>query len=226
MIDPAILFEGVGCTIDGERVLHDVDLRLSAPRTAVIGANGSGKSTFARMLNGLRPCTEGRASVLGHDVARDAGALRRRVGFVFTNPEAQILMPTPAEDIALSLRDLPKSLRAARVRETLSRFGLDGRADQPASSLSGGQRQLLAIASVLATGPELVVADEPTTLLDLRNASRIGELLLGLDVPVIIVTHDLELAAACDEAVLFHEGTVRAVGAPDAVISTYRRIVG
>jgi biotin transport system ATP-binding protein len=226
VIGPAIRFDGVGCTIDGERVLRDVDLRLNAPRIAVIGANGSGKSTFARMLNGLRPCTQGSGSVLGQDIRRDAKALRQRIGFVFTNPEAQILMPTPAEDIALSLRDLPKRLRAERVRETLARFGLDGRDDQPASSLSGGQRQLLAIASVLTTEPDLVVADEPTTLLDLRNSRRIGELLLGLDVPVVIVTHDLELAAACDEAVLFEDGTVGAVGTPDDVIAAYLQTVG
>ncbi|WP_259363279.1 energy-coupling factor ABC transporter ATP-binding protein [Microbacterium esteraromaticum] len=226
MTDPGIRFEGAGCTIDGERILHDVDLSLSAPRTAVIGANGSGKSTFARMLNGLRPCTQGRASVLGHDIVRDARMLRDRVGFVFTNPEAQILMPTPAEDIALSLRDLPKPLRAERVLDTLSRFGLAGREDQPAAALSGGQRQLLAIASVLASEPDLLVADEPTTLLDLRNARSIGELLLGLEVPVVIVTHDLELAAACDEAVLFDEGRVHAVGAPVDVIAAYRRLIG
>ncbi|GAA2889785.1 ATP-binding cassette domain-containing protein [Microbacterium esteraromaticum] len=225
MTDPGIRFDGVECTVDGERVLHDVDLRLSAARTAVIGANGSGKSTFARMLNGLRAPTSGRATVLGYDVSRDARALRDRVGFVFTNPEAQILMPTAAEDVALSLRGLPRAQRAERVHETLSRFGLESRGDQPASSLSGGQRQLLAIASVLATEPDLVVADEPTTLLDLRNAQRIGDLLLSLDAPVVIVTHDLDLAAACDEVVLFDEGRVRGVGEPDDVIDAYRRLV-
>jgi len=223
--DPGIRFDGVECIVDGNRVLHDIDLRLSAPRTAVIGANGSGKSTFARMLNGLRPLTGGRASVLGFDISRGASALRDRVGFVFTNPEAQILMPTPAEDIALSLRGLPTTQRAERVQAMLSRFGLEGRGDQPASSLSGGQRQLLAIASVLATEPDLVVADEPTTLLDLRNARRIGDLLLSLDAPVVIVTHDLDLAGACDEVVLFDEGTVRGVGAPDDIIDAYRRLV-
>src|SRR5690606_39422094 len=86
-------------------------------------------------------------------------------------------------DIALSLRELPAAERTARVASILGRHGLADRADVPASALSGGQRQLLAIASVLATDPELLVADEPTTLLDLRNARRIGELLLHLEVP-------------------------------------------
>ena len=219
----AISCEGIGLTVDGAELLHDVDLRLTAGRTAVIGANGSGKSTFARMLNGLRLPTAGSLRVHGLDPMRDAKALRRHVGFVFTNPEAQLLMPTPAEDLALSLPGLSRSDRTARVARILEEHGLADRADVPVSGLSGGQRQLLAIASVLATDPGLVVADEPTTLLDLRNARRIGDLLLGLDVPLVLVTHDLELAARCDEAVLFEAGTVRAVGEPAAVIDEYRR---
>lgn len=223
IVDTAIVCDAVGVQVDGAVLLQDVSLRLTAARTAVIGANGSGKSTFARLLNGLRTSTTGSIRVHGLDPVRDAARLRRRVGFVFTNPEAQILMPTAAEDVALSLRDLPASERAARVTSILERYGLADRADVPASALSGGQRQLLALASVLSTEPRLVVADEPTTLLDLRNARRIGALLLALETPVVLVTHDLELAAQCDEAVLFEDGRVRAVGAPDAVIEEYRR---
>ncbi|HTN56211.1 MAG TPA: ABC transporter ATP-binding protein [Microbacterium sp.] len=219
----AIVCDAVGVEADGAVLLQDVTLRLTAARTAVIGANGSGKSTFARLLNGLTTRTSGSLLVHGMDPSREAARLRRRVGFVFTNPEAQILMPTPAEDVALSLRDLPAAQRAARVTAILDRYGLADRADVPASALSGGQRQLLALASVLATEPQLVVADEPTTLLDLRNARRIGELLLALETPVVLVTHDLELAAQCDEAVLFEGGRVRAVGAPAVVIEEYRR---
>ncbi|WP_336645663.1 energy-coupling factor ABC transporter ATP-binding protein [Microbacterium sp. USHLN186] len=225
MTGAEVVFDGVGCRVDDTVILHDVTLELRARRTAVIGGNGSGKSTFARMLNGLRTPTSGTARVLGLDPSRDGPQLRRRVGFVFTNPEAQILMPTPAEDLALSLSGVPRAERAERVAALLQRFGLDGRGEQPASTLSGGQRQLLAVAAVLATEPDLVVADEPTTLLDLRNARRIGDLLLGLDVPVVIVTHDLELAARCDEAVLFADGAVRAAGVPDDVIACYRESV-
>src|SRR5690606_31232900 len=168
-VDTAIVCHAVGVEVDGAALLQDVNLHLSAARTAVIGANGSGKSTFARLLNGLRASTSGSIRVHGLDPTKDAARLRRRVGIVFTNPEAQILMPTPAEDIALSLRELPAAERSARVASILGRHGLADRADVPASALSGGQRQLLAIASVLATDPELLVADEPTTLLDLRN---------------------------------------------------------
>ena len=216
--------DGVGVTVDDRVLLDDVTLELTAPRIAVIGANGSGKSTFARLLNGLMTPTTGTVTVHGLDALRERTAVRRRVGFVFTDPDAQILMPTPAEDLALSLRGRPRDEIAARVQETLERHGLGAHADIPASSLSGGQKQMLALAAVPPAEPALIVADEPTTLLDLRNARRIGDLLLSQEAQVLIVTHDLELAARCDTAVLFDGGRVVDQGEPEAVIARYRRL--
>ncbi|AVL98798.1 ABC transporter ATP-binding protein [Microbacterium sp. str. 'China'] len=225
MAEPGTLrLDGVGVTVDGRVLLDDVTLELTAPRIAVIGANGSGKSTFARLLNGLMTPTAGSVSVHGLDALRERAAVRRRVGFVFTDPDAQILMPTPAEDLALSLRGRARDEIAARVQETLERHGLGAHADIPASSLSGGQKQMLALAAVLLAEPALIVADEPTTLLDLRNARRIGDLLLSQEAQVLIVTHDLELAARCDTAVLFDGGRVVEQGEPERVIARYRRL--
>ena len=214
----------VSVELDGRPVLAEVELSLTAARIAVIGANGSGKSTFARLLNGLIEPTTGSVSVLGLDSVRDRTALRRRVGFVFTNPDAQILMPTPAEDLALSLRGRDRREVDRLVAETLAGHGLADHADVPASALSGGQKQMLALASVLITKPELIVADEPTTLLDLRNARRIGDLLLEQEAQVVLVTHDLELAGRCETAVLFEDGRVADVGEPAELIRTYRRM--
>ncbi|GAA2924824.1 energy-coupling factor ABC transporter ATP-binding protein [Microbacterium luteolum] len=222
----SIAVEGVSVDFDGRAVLHDVTVDLTAPTIAVIGANGSGKSTFARLLNGLVAPTTGQVTVDGLDTVRDRALVRRRAGFVFANPEAQILMPTPAEDLALSLRDLPRAQVQVRVRDTLAAQGLAAHADVPASTLSGGQKQMLALASVLITEPRVIVADEPTTLLDLRNACRIADLLLAQSAQVVLVTHDLELAARCHTAVLFDEGRVTASGAPDDVIEAYRRSCG
>lgn len=219
----AISIDGVSVEREGRMILRDVSLDLAARRTAVIGANGSGKSTFARLLNGLVTPSVGRVRVLGIDAARDARKLRRRVGFVFTDPQAQILMPTPAEDLALSLRRHPRAEIASRVAAILAEHGLGEHADAPASELSGGQKQMLALASVLATDPEMLVLDEPTTLLDLRNSRRIGELLLEQQARVVIATHDLELAGRCDQVVMFDRGVVAEVGAPESVIATYRR---
>lgn len=214
----------VSVELDGRPVLAEVELSLTDARIAVIGANGSGKSTFARLLNGLIEPTTGSVSVLGLDSVRDRTALRRRVGFVFTNPDAQILMPTPAEDLALSLRGRDRRVVDRLVAETLAGHGLADHADVPASALSGGQKQMLALASVLITEPELIVADEPTTLLDLRNARRIGDLLLEQEAQVVLVTHDLELAGRCETAVLFEDGRVADVGEPAELIRTYRRM--
>lgn len=216
--------DGVRVTVDDRVLLDDVTLELTAPRIAVVGANGSGKSTFARLLNGLMTPTEGTVSIHGLDVLRERTAVRRRVGFVFTDPDAQILMPTPAEDLALSLRGRPRDEIARHVQETLDRHGLGAHADVPASSLSGGQKQMLALAAVLLAEPALIVADEPTTLLDLRNARRIGDLLLSQEAQVLLVTHDLELAARCDTAVLFDGGRVVDQGDPETVIARYRRL--
>lgn len=191
----------------------------------MIGANGSGKSTFARLLNGLVRPTRGSVRVHGLDVGDELRRVRRAVGFVFTDPDAQILMPTVAEDVGFSLRQrgLSREQIAERVTTVLERYGLSDHADAPAHSLSGGQKQLLAIAGVLVGEPELVVADEPTTLLDLANARRIGALLIDeIAAQTVLITHDLELAARCDVAVRFADGRVVAVGDPTELVQTYR----
>lgn len=218
-----IVVDAVSVRFDGRSVLHDVSIAITAQTIAVIGANGSGKSTFARLLNGLIAPSSGSVSVHGLDTVRQRADVRKRVGFVFTNPDAQILMPTPAEDLALSLRGRPHTEVAARVRGTLEMHGLGDHADIPASNLSGGQKQMLALASVLIAEPRLIVADEPTTLLDLSNSRRIGDLLLAQAAQVVVVTHDLELAARCEVAVLFEDGRITASGAPSTVIETYRQ---
>jgi biotin transport system ATP-binding protein len=218
--------ESVSVELDGRLVLDEVTVQLDQHRIAVIGANGSGKSTFARVLDGLVAPTRGTARVLGFDVAREARRMRAEVGFVFTNPDAQILMPTVAEDVRLSLKGsgLDRSTIDARVASVLAAYGLAAHADAPAYSLSGGQKQLLALASVLVREPRLVIADEPTTLLDLGNARRIGALLIEeLPAQLVVVTHDLELAARCDIALRFHEGRLVELGDPAAVVERYQR---
>ncbi len=223
---PTISLDGVSVQVDGRPVLSDVSVDLSARHIAVIGANGSGKSTFARLLNGLVRPAAGSVVVHGLDSTTDRAELRRRVGFVFTNPDAQILMPTPAEDLALSVRGKDRVEIERLVERTLERFELAGHADVPASSLSGGQKQLLALASVLITRPQLIVADEPTTLLDLRNARRIGDLLLSQSAQLVLVTHDLRLAERCDTVLLFEDGRLIDVGEPCEIVDSYRRACG
>ena len=205
-------------------VLDETSLLVGESRVALIGPNGAGKSTLARLVNGLVTASTGAVHVDGVDVARRGREVRRRVAFTFTDPHAQLVMPTVAEDVALSLRATRSDRRArdAAVGEVLEQHGLAGLADRSVHALSGGQAQLLALASVLATGPDVLVADEPTTLLDLAASRRVGDLLMGLPQQVLLVTHDLELAGRCDRALLVDGGRVVADGPAADVVHHYR----
>lgn len=216
---------------EAERVLLDeITLDLAEARIAVIGANGSGKSTLLRLLNGLREPTSGTVRVDGLDPAADARsaqAVRRRVGFIFTDPLAQLLMPTPIEDIELSLRGVVKKReeRTRRAQELLDERGIGHVANQSIYDLSGGERQMVALTSVLAVGPRIVVADEPTTLLDLRNKLMLRRVMDGLTQQVIFSTHDLEVAADAQRVIVVDGGRIVADGAPGEAIGFYRRIM-
>lgn len=207
-------------------ILHDISATLTEHRIALIGPNGSGKSTLARLVNGLVTPASGRVIVDGLDVADKGAAVRRRVGFVFTQPAAQLVMPTVLEDVCLSLRrSMPdKVARERRAHEVLDSFNLGHRASASVHALSGGQQQLLALAGVLATEPAIVIADEPTTLLDLRNANTIAERLFGLSQQLLLVTHDLELAARCDRALVIDDGAIAFDGAPTDAVAAYREL--
>lgn len=223
-----IRIEGVSHRYGDREVLSDIDLSLVEDRIAVIGANGSGKSTLARLLNGLVIPSVGRVLVDGMDTARDGAGVRRKVAFVFSDPDAQIVMPTVAEDVAFSLRrhGPGKAEVAERVREILGRFGLGGHADHPAHLLSSGQKQLLALASVLVTEPEVLICDEPTTLLDLRNSRHVAELLESLRQRVVLITHDLELLHGWPRVLVIDQGRVVADGPAEQSIRHYEALMG
>ena len=217
---------GLTARLGDREVLRDVTLDLDARTTAIIGDNGSGKSTFARLIAGLVRRTSGELAVLGLDPERDTADLRRRVALVLSNPDVQIIMPTVAEDVALSLRPLRLSReeRNRRVAAVLERFRLDALAARPAHDLSGGQKQLLALAGAFVGAPDLVVADEPTAFLDARNARTVADhLLADTGHALVVVTHDLALARRCERAVLFEDGGVVASGIAADVVGRYER---
>jgi len=128
-----IRFTAVHHRYGDQVVLAGVDLLLTEQRIGIVGGNGSGKSTLARMINGLVEPSSGRVSVDGMDATKQGRDVRRRVGFVFTDPDNQIVMPTVAEDVAFSLRKsrFSRAEIEERVREALSRFGLTAHADHP-----------------------------------------------------------------------------------------------
>lgn len=208
-------------------VLDELSVSLGEQRIGVIGANGSGKSSLARLLNGLLLPSRGTVSVDGFDTRRDGREVRRRVGFCFTDPDSQIIMPTVGEDVAFGLgrRGLSRAELAARTAAALEQVGLSDRADHPAHLLSGGQKQLLALAAVLVTEPSILVLDEPTTLLDLRNSRTIAARIATLPQQVVLVTHDLDLVETFDRVLVVHEGRIHFDGQPRAAIAAYRAVV-
>ncbi|OIJ28431.1 energy-coupling factor ABC transporter ATP-binding protein [Nocardioides luteus] len=230
---PEIRFEAAEVRVEspdvgGSRtILQPTTLSLTEQRIGIVGSNGSGKSTLARLINGLVLPSAGRVTVEGLDVARQGAAVRRRVGFTFTDPAAQLVMPTCVEDVELSLRRTVKDrVRRKQVAlETLARFGLAERAEVSVHTLSGGQRQLLALAGVLATSPDVLVTDEPTTLLDLRNTRMVGDLLFSLPQQLVLVTHDLDLVRRCDRVLVVEDGRVSYDGDADAAVAHYVQAV-
>ena len=210
------------------QVLREVSVRVPERRVGVIGANGSGKSTFVRLLNGLVLPDSGRVRVNGLDTRTDGGGVRRQVGFCFTNPDAQIVMPTVREDVGFGLRrrGLSRTDRDALVMEVLERFELADHADHPSHLLSGGQKQLLALAAVLVTDPSVLVLDEPTTLLDLRNARKVAGHLERLDQQVVLVTHHLELLEGFDRVLVFDEARLVHDSTPEDAVAFYRKLMG
>lgn len=220
----------VRVAVDGSDVpkilLHDISLDLSENRIGVIGANGSGKSTLLRLLNGLVEPSEGTVTVHGYDTVGHVRRVRSNVGFVFTDPLSQLVMPTGREDVELSLRRSIKNAkeRAARAESILDRFGLLHLADQSIYELSGGERQLLALTAVLAVDPGVLVLDEPSTLLDLRNRELLRRTVSGLDQQVIMSTHDLDLALDMDRVLVVESGRIAFDGGAADGVARYRAL--
>lgn len=192
---PLIEFRGAAVAYDGEQILAPLTVSLSEQRIGIIGSNGSGKSTTVRLINGLIEPTSGQVLYDGLTPNKRGKDIRKRVGFVFSDAESQIVMPRVSDDVAFSLRrfKLPREEVKRRVTEALERFDLADRAEHSPHTLSGGEKQMLALASVLVIEPDTIIADEPTTLLDLRNRRRIVRELMSLEQQLIVVTHDLEM---------------------------------
>lgn len=227
---PAVTFDQVAVAVETENSAHPkvlldaVTLRLEEARVGVIGANGSGKSTLLRLVNGLIQPTNGSVTVDGDDTVRAVRRVRRNVGFVFTDPLSQLVMPTGREDVELSLRRSVKNghERRRQAEAALERLGLLHLADQSIYELSGGERQLMALAAVLAVNPAVLVLDEPSTLLDLRNRELLRRTLAGLDQQIIMSTHDLDLALEMDRVLVIEAGRVAFDGAPAEAVAAYR----
>lgn len=206
-----------------EQALFGVDLHVHAgERVALLGPNGAGKTTLVLHLNGILRAGSGTVTVSGLAMT-DANLpeIRRRVGIVFQDPDDQLFMPTVRDDVAFGPANLGLTGAAldARVEAALTAVGIVGLADRPPHHLSFGQRRRVAIATVLAMEPDILVLDEPTSNLDPTSRRELAEILRALPVTLLMVTHDLPYAAElCERSVILSGGVVAADGRTDALL--------
>ena len=225
--DPIINVKNLSFQYTDARVLCDVNLTINGGEIlALIGQNGSGKTTLVKHFNGLLRPLQGEIFVDGEPVKEKSVAeMARKVGYVFQNPDHQIFADTVFDEVEFGLKNLevPESERAERVLQVLEQTDLHKYRNVHPTSLSGGEKQRLAIASVLVMNPKILILDEPTTGLDLRSSRSIIELVKDLHAKshtVILVTHDMKLVAEmANRIVVLREGRIAADGSPRQIFS-------
>jgi cobalt/nickel transport system ATP-binding protein len=202
---------------DGHQALFGVDLHVhEGERVALLGPNGAGKTTLVLHLNGILTAGAGSVAVSGLPVDKQHMAeVRRRVGIVFQDPDDQLFLGSVRQDVAFGPANL--GLRGAaldrRVMDALDRVGMADFADRPPHHLSFGQRRRVAVATVLAMEPEVLVLDEPSSNLDPASRRELADILRSLEVTVLMVTHDLPYALElCPRSVVLSDGAVVADG--------------
>ena len=203
---------------DGNQALYGVNLSINqGERVALLGPNGAGKTTLVLHLNGIIPTMQGQVRVAGELVdsknAESIKSVRHKVGIVFQDPDDQLFMPTVGQDVAFGpynagLRGL--ELERA-VNEALELVGMSEFIDRPPHHLSFGQRRRVAVATVLAMKPEILVMDEPSSNLDPAARRELAEIITSLNITLLMVTHDLPFAnELCQRAVILSAGVVAA----------------
>ena len=211
----------------GDQVaLHPLTLTLGQRRIGVIGLNGSGKTSFARLINGLVKPSAGTVSLAGLDTVKDAKAVLSKAGFIFQNPANQIILPIIRDDIAFGpkSRGLKGAALDGAVDAVLARFGIAHLASRRPHELSGGELQLAALSAVVVTEPDLVIFDEPTNQLDLKNRAMVKAAIEGLAQQAIVISHDLDLVAGFERVLVFHKGRIAFDGDASEAIALYRKI--
>jgi cobalt/nickel transport system ATP-binding protein len=217
-VTPALLVKGLAFAYpDGHQALYGIDLRVEpGERVAVLGPNGAGKTTLVLHLNGVLTAGAGTIEVAGLPVEKaNLHEIRRRVGIVFQDPDDQLFMQIVGEDVAFGPANF--GLRGTelddRVHQALSSVGMTEHIDRSPLHLSGGQRRRVALATVLACDPEILVLDEPSANLEPVARRELAEVLLSLGRTTLMVTHDLPYALQlCPRSVLIDDGVVVADG--------------
>ncbi|MGB3245147.1 MAG: ABC transporter ATP-binding protein [Sulfitobacter sp.] len=205
-----IELDAVSYAPGGIPVLADITLHANERRIGIVGRNGSGKTSLARIMTGLIPSSAGAVRIAGVDVAQDRKAALGVVGILFQNPDHQIIFPTVEEEIAFGLiqMGLTKAEAAAGVHEILAQFGKAHWAQAPVHPLSQGQRQLVCLMSVLAMRPSVIVLDEPFAGLDIPTTLHLRRMLDALDVTLVLITHQPDVLARYDRVIWIDGGRI------------------
>jgi len=212
---------------DGNQALFGVNLSVQrGERVALLGPNGAGKTTLVMHLNGIHPTSQGSVHVAGQLVdAKDKASLkviRSKVGIVFQDPDDQLFMPTVGEDIAFGPYNMGKrgAELDAIVDEALHLVGMSEYKERPPHHLSFGQRRRVAVATVLAMKPEILVLDEPSSNLDPASRRELADILRSLDITMVMVTHDLPYAyELCPRSAILNGGIIVADGSTHEILS-------
>ena len=223
MADCTIQFENVSLSLNARELLNGVSLDIQEQRVGVIGRNGSGKTSFARLLCGLLAPSSGRVRVNGNDLFKHRAAALKTVGILFQNPDHQIIFPTVLEELSFGLTQQGQRKAEAMQNATkiLQQFDRLDWAERTIATLSQGQRHLVCLLSVLAMAPPLLVLDEPFAGLDLPTKTYLQNLLYGLDQSVLHITHDLQALAEYERVIWLEKGQVAGDGLPKDIIPAF-----
>ena len=223
MAECTIQFENVSLSLNARKLLNGVSLDINEQRVGVIGRNGSGKTSFARMLCGLLAPSSGRVRVNGNDLFKHRAAALKTVGILFQNPDHQIIFPTVLEELSFGLMQQGQRKAEAmhNVTKILQQFDRLDWADRTIATLSQGQRHLVCLLSVLAMAPPLLVLDEPFAGLDLPTKTYLQNLLYGLNQSVLHITHDLQALAEYERVIWLEKGQVAGDGLPKNIIPAF-----
>lgn len=207
-----------------KQVLENINIRVSAGESiGLIGENGAGKSTFLKLLAGLLGLESGMVRVAGLDMKKEnLKDIRAEIGYVFQDSDSQLFMSTVYEDVAFAPRNYGKSegeVQAA-VLSALKQVHMEGKKDRQTYRLSGGEKKLAAIATVLAVGAKLILLDEPSAALDPKNRRNLIRILNSLEGAKIIASHDLDFVLdTCQRVILLSGGQIAADGKAEEILT-------
>ena len=199
---------------DGHKALKGIDFSINQGESiAILGPNGAGKTTLILHLNGILGELKGEIKVDGLEYSSEnIGKIRKTVGVVFQDPDDQLFMPTVIEDVMFGPKNFGYSNEESETNavEALNMVGMENFQDRPPHHLSFGQKRKVAIATVLASKPKLLVLDEPASNLDPASRRDLIDILIKLDISIILVTHDLPMALEiCERSLVLNEGIIK-----------------